>query len=193
MGQYVELKYDRFRLSDDEFYDFCIQNDGLKFERDAKGNILIMPNTGGITGIMNSEINFEFVGWNRQLRLGKVFDSSTTFRLPSSAARSADVAWVNNETWNKLDFAQQIKFPPVCPDFVLELMSNTDSLKDAQKKMSEEWMANGCKLAWLINIKTQKVYIFRENQEVEIVVGFDKKLFGEGVLLGFELDLSILK
>ncbi len=86
MGQYVELKYDRFRLSDDEFYDFCTQNDGLKFERDVKGNILIMPNTGGITGNLNFELNIEFGIWNRQAKLGKGFDSSTTFRLPSSAA-----------------------------------------------------------------------------------------------------------
>ena len=192
MGQYLELKYDRFRLSDDEFYDFCTQNNSLKFERDAKGNIYIMLNKGGITGNLNFELSIEFGVWNRQAKLGKGFDSSTTFRLPSSAACSADIAWVNNESWNKLDLVQQTKFPPVCPDFVLKLMSNTNNLKDAQRKMQEEWMANGCKLAWLINPKTQKTYIFRENQEIEIVNGFDKKLTGEGILIGFELDLSIL-
>ena len=193
MEQLVALKYDRFRLSDDEFYDFCTQNDSLKFERDANGNISIMPNTGGITGSYNAEITADFAIWNRQSKMGKVFDSSTTFRLPSSAARSADVAWVNIESWNELDLAQQTKFPPICPDFVLELMSNTDSLKEAQRKMAEEWMANGCKLAWLINPKTQKSYIFRPNQAIEIVAGFDKKLSGEGILVNFELDLSILK
>jgi Uma2 family endonuclease len=166
MGQYVELKYDRFRLSDDEFYDFCTQNDALKFERDAKGNILIMPNNGGITGNLNFELNIEFGIWNRQAKLGKVFDSSTIFRLPSSAARSADVAWVNSKNWNQLELAQQTKFPPVCPDFVLELMSITDILKDSTKKMQEEWIANGCKLAWLINPKIQKTYIFREKKRV---------------------------
>ena len=98
MKQLIELKYGRFRLSDDEFYDFFTQNDSLKFERDAHGNIFIIPNTGGTTEIMNSEINFEFVGWNRQSKLGKVFDSSTTFRLPITAAHSADVAWVNNDS-----------------------------------------------------------------------------------------------
>jgi Uma2 family endonuclease len=193
MGQYVELKYDRFRLNDDEFYNFCTQNNSLKFERDAKGNILIMPNTGGITGNLNAELIAEVIIWNRQAKLGKVFDSSTTFRLLSTAARSADVAWVNNKSWNELNLTQQTKFPPVCPDFVLELMSNTDSLKDSTKKIHEEWMSNGCKLAWLINPKTQKSYIFRKNQEIEIITGFDKKLSGESILLGFELDLSILK
>ncbi len=193
MEQLVGLKYDRFRLNDDEFYDFCTQNDSLKFERDSQGNIFIMPNTGGITGKLNAELTADLIIWNRKAKLGHVFDSSTTFRLPSSAARSVDVAWLNNNSWNKLDSNQQTKFPPICPDFVLELMSNTDSLKDAQKKMSEEWMANGCRLAWLINPKTQKTYVFRENREIETVVGFDKKLSCEGVLVGFELDLSILK
>jgi Uma2 family endonuclease len=188
----IELKYDRFRFNDDEFYDFCRQNDGHKFERDANGNIFIMVNTGGKSGILNSELNFKFVSWNRNLKMGKVFDSSSTFILASNAARSPDVAWLSNETWNKLTIEQQTKFPPVCPDFVLELISVTDNLKDAQKKMTNEWIENGCKLGWLINPKTETTYIYRENGEMEIVNGFDKKLSGEDVLVGFELDLGIL-
>lgn len=189
----IELKYDKFRFNNDEFYDFCLQNDNLKFERDALGNILIIANTGGKTAILNSELNFEFVTWNRNSKLGRVFDSSSTFFLPSSAARSADVSWVSNETWNKLTDEQQTKFPPICPEFVLELMSNTDNLKDSQKKMKDEWIENGCKLAWLINPKAETAYIYRENGEMVIVNGFDKKLSGENVLVGFELDLSLLK
>lgn len=193
MEQTVALKYDRFRLNDDEFYDFCVQNDNLKFERDSSGNIYIMANTGGITGNMNAELSYEFVGWNRSAKLGKVFDSSTTFRLPSTAARSADVAWIKNENWESLTLAQQSKFPPLCPDFVLELMSNTDTIKEAQKKMNDDWMANGCKLGWLINPKNQTTYIFRENQPLETIKGFNVKLSGEQILLGFELDLALLK
>ena len=193
MLELEKAKIIKSRLSDDEFYDFCLKNKNYKFERSSKGIIEFKANTGGITGSYNAEITADFAIWNRQSKMGKVFDSSTTFRLPSSAARSADVAWVNIESWNELDLAQQTKFPPICPDFVLELMSNTDSLKEAQRKMSEEWMANGCKLAWLINPKTQKSYIFRPNQAIEIVAGFDKKLSGEGILVNFQLDLSILK
>lgn len=192
-AELIELKYDRFRFNDDEFYDFCVQNDGHKFERDANGNIFIMANTGAKTGILNTELNIEVGIWNRNSKLGKVFDSSSTFILETTAARSPDVAWLSIEKWNKLTEEQQTKFPPVCPEFVLELMSNTDNLKDAQKKMTEEWIVNGCKLGWLINPKTETTYIYRENGEMVIVNGFDKKLSGENVLVGFELDLSILK
>jgi Uma2 family endonuclease len=192
MEELVALKYDRFRLNDDEFYDFCIQNDNLKFERDAQGNIIIMPNTGGITGKLNAELIVEIGIWNRQKRQGVVFDSSTTFRLPNGAARSADVAWINNERWNTLTVVQQTKFPPLCPDFVLELMSNTDSLKESQRKMEEDWMGNGCRLGWLIDPKNQIVYIYQENQAIQIVEGFSSVLMGADVLAGFELDLHIL-
>jgi Uma2 family endonuclease len=192
MEQLVELKYDRFRLSDDEFYDFCSQNDSLKFERDSEGNIFIMPNTGGITGNLNSELTTEITIWNRINKLGKTFDSSTTFRLPNTAVRSADVAWVSIDRWNDLEIEDKIKFPPICPDFVLELMSNTDSLKEAKRKMQDDWMANGCKLGWLIDPKSQRVYIYRQNQEVEIINDFNQILSGENVLDGFELDLKIL-
>ena len=74
MEQLVALKYDRFRLNDDEFYDFCTQNDSLKFERDANGNIFIMPNTGGITGSYNAEITADFAIWNRQSKTFPIFD-----------------------------------------------------------------------------------------------------------------------
>lgn len=180
-------------LSDDEFFDFCQENDSLKFERDEKGNIIVMPNTGGETGIKNSEITTELTIWNRIERSGKVFDSSTAFRLPTSAVRSPDASWVSNERWNSLTENEKTKFPPLCPDFVVELMSENDNLKDARTKMQEQWIESGCRLGWLINPTTETVYIYRENGEVQIVEGFDKKLSGENVLQGFELDLKILK
>ena len=193
MEDVISLKYDRLRLSDDEFYDFCTQNDNLKFERDTNGNILIMPNTGGMTGNLNSELTTEIGIWNRAAKTGKTFDSSTTFRLPSSAVRSADVAWITNERWEMLSLAQKTKFPPLCPDFVIELMSNSEPLKESQRKMSEDWLANGCRLGWLIDPKTQKIYIYRPNKAPEIVQGFEKKLSGEDVLIGFELVLVELQ
>ncbi len=189
----IELKYDRLRFNDDEFYDFCMQNDGLNFERDSKGNIFIMSNTGGISGKLNFLLSLKFGNWGLIDNLGIFFDSSTTFRLQSSAMRSPDISWISNDFWNKLTYEEQTKFPPICPEFALELMSNTDNLKDAQKKMIEEWIGNGCKLGWLINPKTETTYIYRANGEMEIVNGFDKKLSGEDVLVGFELDLGILK
>jgi Uma2 family endonuclease len=162
-------------MTDDEFYEFCLLNDQIKFERDAFGNIIIMPNTGGITGIKNSELNADIVIWNRKNKLGKTFDSSTAFRLPSSAVRSPDAAWVSNERWNALTLDEQTKFPSLCPEFLIELMSNSDDLRDAVEKM-HKWIDNGCQLAWLIFPKGEEVRIFRANGTVDLVIGFDKIL-----------------
>ena len=187
-----ELHYRKFRFDDDEFYDFCLQNDNLKFERDSIGNIIVMPNTGGKTGNLNSKLNARLVIWNEILESGLIFDSSTAFRLPSSAVLSPDVAWISNERWNMLSASEQEKFPPLCPDFIIELMSVTDNETDAKSKMSDEWMANGCQLAWLINPYEKKAYIYRPNQAVEMVYGFENKLSGEEILKGFLLDLRVL-
>jgi Uma2 family endonuclease len=189
----VEMHYKRFKFDDDEFYAFCQENETLRFERDAQGNIFIMPNTGGKTGRINSLINYHFVGWNLFVQQCQIFDSSTAFKLPNNAVRSPDVAWISNERWNALSEKEQTQFPPLCPDFVLELVSATDDLKAAKSKMQQEWIANGCRLAWLIDPHGQTVHIYRENGEIQIVNGFDKKLSGENVLEGFKLDLSPLK
>lgn len=189
---YSLKQLENHRMTDDEFYEFCILNDQIKFERDAFGKIIIMPNTGGITGIKNSELNADIVIWNRKNKLGKTFDSSTAFRLPSSAVRSPDAAWISNERWNELTLEEQTKFPPLCPEFVIELMSNSDDLKYAVEKM-HKWIDNGCQLAWLIFPKGEEVRIFRANGTVDLVVGFNKTLSGENILPNLEFDLSFLK
>ena len=107
MDDVIELRYDRLRLNDDEFYEFCRQNDNLRFEREPNGTILIGLNTGGETGARNSEISFQLSCWNKQTKLGRIFDSSTAFRLPSTAVRSADAAFVTNERWRALTDEQQ--------------------------------------------------------------------------------------
>ena len=189
---YSLKQLENHRMTDDEFYTFCLLNDTIKFERDAFGNIIIMPNTGGITGIKNSELNADIVIWNRKNKLGKTFDSSTAFRLPSSAVRSPDAAWVSNERWNALTLEEQTKFPPLCPDFIIELMSNSDDLRDAVEKM-HKWIDNGCQLAWLIFPKGEEVRIFRANGTVDLIIGFNNILLGENILPSLEFDLSFLK
>jgi Uma2 family endonuclease len=188
----LELRYSRFRLNDEEFYDFCQQNSNLKLERDADGTILIMPNTGGKTGIRNGEIIFQLILWNKKHKLGKVFDSSTAFKLPSSAVRSADGAFVSLDRWEALTDDEQERFPPLCPDFVIELMSKSDTLTDAKEKMQDDWMANGCRLGWLIDPFNQTTYIYRADGSIQINRGFGQPLSGEDVLPGLEFDLTEL-
>ena len=174
----------------DDFYAFCQDNPTYKFEREPDGRIIVTPNTGGRTGLRNSEINADVIIWNRQAKLGRVFDSSTAFDLSDGSTRSPDVAWVSRERWESLSEREQEKFPPLCPDFVIELLSFSDSLTATKTKMTDVWMANGCRLAWLIDPRTETTHIFRANGEIQIVTGFDKPLSGEDVLVGFSLQLA---
>lgn len=178
-------------MDDKAFYRFCRRNDHLRFERNPDGTILIMPNTGGKTGKRNSEINFELVLWNRQHKKGVVFDSSTAFKLPNFATRSPDASWISDNRWNKLTEDEQERFPPIAPDFVVELMSASDKLKKAQEKM-HEYIENGVQLAWLIQPSSQTVFIYRADGTISKVIDFDTKLSGENVLPEFEFSLKLL-
>jgi Uma2 family endonuclease len=175
-------------LTDEQFFQLCQDNQDLKFERTANGHLIIMPPTGGATGDRNSELNFQIRAWNHQTKLGKVFDSSTGFKLPNGADRSPDVSWLKLERWNALTPEQQEKFLPLCPDFVVELMSPSDSLKTAQAKM-KEYINNGAQLGWLIDRTNQQVEIYRPNGAVEVLQS-PETLSGEEVLPGLIVDLS---
>ncbi|MBD3884761.1 Uma2 family endonuclease [Phormidium tenue FACHB-886] len=177
-------------MTDEQFYQLCQANPDVKFERNAAGELIIMAPTGGETGSYNAEIVAEFVIWNRQTRLGKVFDSSTCFKLLKGGDRSPDVSWVAVERWNGLSLEQQRKFPPIAPDFVLELLSPADSLEKTQAKM-QEYTDNGVRLGWLIDRDHRYVEIYRVNQSVEALTN-PEQLLGEGVLPGFLLDMSLV-
>ncbi|EGJ35541.1 MULTISPECIES: Uma2 family endonuclease [Moorena] len=177
-------------LTDDQFYKLCRNNPEIKFERNAKGEVIIMSPTGGETGNHNAEIIIDLGIWNRKAKLGVCFDSSTCFKLPNGADRSPDVAWIKQQRWDALKPEQRQKFPPICPDFVLELMSPTDRLTVTQAKM-EEYLKNGVSLGWLINPQARQVEIYRPGQVVEVLES-PKTLSGEEVLPGFVLDLHYL-
>jgi len=175
-------------LTDEQFSKLCQANPDIKLERTAKGELIVMPPTGGETGDRNSEINFQLRAWNKQNLLGKVFDSSTGFKLPNGANRSPDASWVKLERWQALNPAQRQKFPPLAPDFVVELRSITDDLKLLQNKM-QEYRDNGVRLGWLIDPQNQQVEIYRQGQDVE-VVRTPSTLSGEDVLPEFVLNLQ---
>ncbi|GAB3785958.1 Uma2 family endonuclease [Spirosoma horti] len=175
-------------MNDDEFTRFCQDNPDLKFERRKNGDIVLMANTGGETGNTNFELSVTFGIWNRQTQFGKFFDSSTAFRLPDTSIMSPDVSAIMQSRWDTLTLEQRRKILPICPDFVLELRSQSDRLKDCFEKM-DDWMANGCQLGWLIDISNQVTYIYRPNQVIQEVAGLGL-LSGETTLPGFELDLK---
>lgn len=177
-------------LTDEQFFKLCQKNRDYRFERTALGELIIMPPTGSDTGRRNVKITTQLEIWNSLNHLGEVFDSSTGFTLPNGAERSPDASWVKIERWNALTIKQQEGFAPICPDFVVELRSRTDSLKDLQNKM-KEYIENGAKLGWLIDRKNKRVEIYRSNQEVEILEN-PVTLSGENVLPGFVLDLSMI-
>lgn len=178
------------QLTDEQFFDFCWQNRDLHIERTETGQIIIMTPTGGITGNRNNEILFQLNLWNKKHQLGLVFDSSTGFALPDTSVRSPDASWISKERWETLTLEEQEKFPPLCPDFVIELRSKYDNLADLQKKMGA-WIKNGCQLAWLIDPENQQVFIYRQNAE-ETVKGFHNTLSGENILTGFTFDWQAL-
>jgi Uma2 family endonuclease len=175
-------------LTDDQFEQLCVANPETKLERTPTGELVIMAPTGGETGMNNATLIARFVVWNEQTNLGKVFDSSTCFRLPNGGDRSPDVAWVEQSRWDALTPEQKRRFPPLCPDFVLELLSPSDNLRPIQAKL-QEYLDSGLRLGWLLNPQDQQVEIYRPSQAVE-VLQTPVTLSGETVLPGFILNLD---
>ncbi|OQY45164.1 MAG: hypothetical protein B6242_11075 [Anaerolineaceae bacterium 4572_78] len=180
-------------LTHDIFATICQYNQRFHFERTYKGELMIFHPAFTGTGGKNSYISGMLFMWNEKMRLGIAFDSSTGFTLPNSAIRSPDASWIPHERWNKLTHQEQHEqFSPICPDFVVELMSFSDRLKPTKEKM-EEWQTNGCRLGWLIDTKNENVYIYRGDGSTDMIKSFDDIASGEDVLPDFELALERLR
>ncbi|HAG81556.1 MAG TPA: hypothetical protein DCL61_10390 [Cyanobacteria bacterium UBA12227] len=175
-------------LTDEQFFALCQRNRDYRFERTTSGELVIMSPTGSETGNYNGKLTQRLFNWTDTNDLGIAFDSSTGFKLPNGGDRSPDVSWVKRERWEALTSEQQKKFAPICPDFVVELRSETDSLSELQLKM-REYIDNGARLGWLIDRQNKRVEIYRPQQEVEILQS-PTHLSGEDVLPGFILDLK---
>jgi Uma2 family endonuclease len=178
-------------LTDEALYQLCISNRELRIERTRDGELIIMPPAGGETSRRNSLVVAALVLWNEQAHAGHVFDSSGGFVLPSGAMRSPDAAWVARERWERLTDEQRDKFPPLCPDFVAELRSESDRLHTLQEKMAE-WIENGCRLACLIDPTRERACVYRPGVAPR-EVSFTEALSGEEVLPGFTLPLEQLR
>ena len=174
-------------LSEDQFFAFCQINGDLRIERNAEGELLLMPPTGGETGRQNARITCQLGMWAERDGSGVGFDSSAGFRLRNTAVRSPDASWMPRSRYEEIPAEQRAVFVPVCPDFVLELRSPTDRLDILQAKM-REYLANGAHLGWLLDPETRHVYVYRPDRPVERLDD-PATLAGDPVLVGFVLNL----
>ncbi len=184
----LSIDLSTIHLTDDQFYQLCITNSDLRLERTKEGVLIVMPPVGGESGNRELELGVDLAIWNRRTRLGKVFSSSTIFKLPGGGDRSPDAAWIELSRWEALTPEQRAKFPPIAPDFILELRSRTDSLQLLQAKM-REYINCGVRLGWLIDPKSQRVEIYRAGGDVETRT-LPTVLSGEDVLPDFELAID---
>ncbi|MEG4249136.1 Uma2 family endonuclease [Microcoleus sp. AT3-A2] len=185
----LKVNLDRVQFTDEQFYQLCLSNPELTIERDAEGRLIVMSPVGGDSGSREMDLGGEVYIWNRQTQLGKVFSSSTLFKLPGGGSRSPDVAWVELSRWEALTPEQRQKFPPIAPDFVIELRSRSDNLQTLQDKMLE-YLQSGVRLGWLFNPQNQQVEIYRQGQTKE-VRSLPTQLSGEDVLPGFVLEFPL--
>jgi Uma2 family endonuclease len=178
------------KVSDEEFAELCRLNPELQFERTSQGELVVVSPTGGKTGRRNAWLIARITNWAEEDGTGQVFDSSTLFSLPNSARRSPDVAWVRNDRWNVLSSQEQDEFPPICPDFIVELRSRTGRLTSLKEKM-EEYIANGARLGWLIDPLERKVHVYRPGLLLEVLDN-PQTISGDPLLKDFILDLRTL-
>lgn len=175
-------------VTEEDFLELCRQNPDMRIEMSKEGDIIIMPPTGGETSGHNFSLVLDFGTWVRRDGTGKGFESNAMFLLPNGAKRSPDLSWVKLERWNALTAEQRKSFPPLCPDFVVELRSPSDSLKSVKAKM-EEYIENGAQLGWLIDPLQKKVYVYRPGAVVEELDN-PASISGEPLLKGFVLELK---
>lgn len=184
----LEFNVEAVHLSDEQFYQLCIHNPELAIEQNTQGILIVMPPVGGESGSQEIELGADLVIWNRRTQLGKVFSSSTIFQLPIGSKRSPDAAWVELSRWQALTPEQRRRFPPIAPDFVMEVRSSTDNLETLRKKM-QEYLASGVRLGWLFNPQDQQVEIYQPGQEAEVRL-LPTELSGESVLPDFVLSVE---
>ena len=176
-------------MGDDQFYEFCVANADMRIERTSQGEIVIVPPAGGESDSQSSEVIMQLGTWATRDGRGRFFGTTVMFLLPTGAAFSPDAAWVSNDRLATLSKEQRRKFLPICPEFVVEVMSPSDRVRVAKAKM-QEWLRAGVELGWLIHGDAETIYIFRAGQEKpEPRIGI-ASVAGEGPVAGFELDLT---
>ena len=177
-------------LTDEQLMRFCTANEILRVERESNGELLLMSPAGNQTSSRNAWLIFQLTRWAEEDGRGLTFDSNGGFTLPDTSMRSPDAAWTAWSRWHALSLQEKQRFAPLCPEFIIELRSPSDSLSDARGKM-RMWIANGTELAWLIDPERRVVEVYRPGQEPEVTEGASS-VIGEGPVTGFVLELARL-
>ncbi|AMW30830.1 MULTISPECIES: Uma2 family endonuclease [Arthrospira] len=178
----------KLHVTQEQFAALAASNRELQLERTATGELIVNPPTGWETGERNFSIIGQLYCWYENYQQGKAFDCNTGFILPNGANRSPDACWVSQDRWDALSQEQKKTFPEICPDFVVELRSDSDTLKSLPEKM-QEYLENGAKLGWLIDPQRRIVEVYRADSDVEMLSN-PTELSGENLLPGFVLDLG---
>lgn len=175
-------------MSDDEFMSFCAANEPLRFERDANGEIIVMSPTGTEGGSVELDVAGELRDWARRDGRGKVLGPNSGCKLRDGSIRAADAAWVSWPRWNSIDAAERKRYAKMCPEFVIEVRSETDRLRPLQEKM-KTWIDNGAEVAWLVDPIEKAVTIYRPGDESEHFAN-PTSVQGTGPITGFDLVMS---
>ncbi|MGA7158068.1 MAG: Uma2 family endonuclease [Acidobacteriaceae bacterium] len=183
----MRLRFER-PMTDEELMRFCAENEPMRVEREANGELIVMSPSGSEGGGIETDVATELNIWARRDGRGKVFGSNAGFHLPDGSVRAADAHWVSWQKWNALSEADRKRFAPLCPEFVIEIRSASDRLPELQAKMGM-WLANGAELAWLIDPSRKAVEVYRPGREVEVLEG-GSAVEGDGPVAGFVLELG---
>lgn len=187
-----EIKFER-RLTEQELMEFSAENDHLRIEEDKNGKLIIMPPVDIDGGAREARAFGYLFAWWLTHKQGEVFSPSTGFKLPDTSTRSPDGAWVSAEKMAAVPQAERKKFARIAPDFVIEVRSTSDRLGKLKKKMTDTWIKNGVRLAWLIDPIAETAYIYRQDGSTVEIKGFDNVLSGEDVCPGLEMNLANLR
>jgi Uma2 family endonuclease len=191
-GVNIEFKTGR-RMTEEEFIEFCAENDHLRIEQDKNGKLIIMPPVDFQGGVREGIAYGYLFNWWLSYQKGRVLSPSTGFKLPDKSTRASDGSWVSDERLSKMSPEDWTRFARLAPDFVIEVRSKTDRIGKLKKKMTDTWIANGVRLAWLIDPLQEKAYVYRQNGSTEVFDGFDNILSTEDVCPGLTFDLSKMR
>lgn len=191
-GVNIEFKPER-RMTDAEFMEFCAQNNHLRIEQDKNGKLIIMPPVDYDGGAREGIAYGYLFNWWLSYQKGRVFSPSTGFKLPDSSVRASDGCWISDERVGRVLPGDHKKFARIVPDFIIEVRSDSDRISILKRKMTDTWIANGVRLAWLIDPLREKTYVYRQDGSSETLDGFDHVLSGENVCPGLTFDLSKMR